>query len=292
MRSPSTIRRGPRPSEEGYILVAVMFLLAVFILALSVAVPRIKASIQVDRERETMQRGKQYARAIKLYYKKFNAYPPSLDALVMTSNVRFLRKRYTDPMTGKDDWRPIRFGENKTPIALGFFGQPMALSGATLAGTGVSGGNTSSITGASSLLGGSSSLTGSTSTTSGTDASGTASSTSSTGSAFGSTTSGTNSTSGTSSSSGQTFGGGGIIGFAPGSTAKSILLYKKKDHFNEWEFLYSPAQDAKTITSGSATTVGSSSGSSSLTGSTSLSSGSSSTTSTGSTSSGSSSTTP
>ncbi len=265
-QSPPTRRTSP--SEDGYILVAVMFLLAIFILALSVAVPRIKASIELDRERETMQRGKQYARAIKLYYKKFSAYPPSVDALVMTNNIRFLRKRYTDPMTGKDDWRPIHFGENKTPMALGFFGQPMALDGTALAGTGVSGGNTSS-----SLFGSSSSITGSTSTLgstgSGTAFGGTTTSTSS--SAFGSTTSGTSSSTG--STSGQTFGGAGIVGFAPGSTAKSILLYKKKDHFNEWEFLYSPAQDAKTITSGSATTVGSSSGTSSLTGSGSLTSG-------------------
>ena len=40
--------------------------------------------------------------------------------------------------------------------------------------------------------------------------------------------------------SGQTFGGGGIIGFSPGSPKKSILLYKKKNHFNQWEFVYDP----------------------------------------------------
>jgi hypothetical protein len=38
-------------------------------------------------------------------------------------------------------------------------------------------------------------------------------------------------------------GGGGIIGFSPGSPKKTILLYKKKNHFNEWEFVYDPAQD-------------------------------------------------
>jgi len=39
-------------------------------------------SIQRDREVETMQRGKQYIRAIQLYYKKFHAYPPNMDALI------------------------------------------------------------------------------------------------------------------------------------------------------------------------------------------------------------------
>ena len=41
-------------------------------------------------------------------------------------------------------------------------------------------------------------------------------------------------------SSNQTFGGGGIIGFSPASPKQSILIYKKKNHYNEWEFLYSP----------------------------------------------------
>jgi len=247
------------------VLVAVMFLMAIFILALSIAVPKMRASIELDRERETMQRGKQYARAVKFYYKKFNAYPPNMEALVKTSNIRFLRKRYTDPMTGKDDWRPIRFGENKTPVAMGFFGQPLALSGSTVAGTGTSGGN--SLTGSTSLTDSSGSTASSTSTTAGTS----------------STTTGSSSSS---STTGQTFGGAGIIGFAPGKQAQSILLYKKKDHFNEWEFLYSPAADRiMTFGSGAATSSSSSSTSSTTTGTSTGSSTTSSTTSTGSSSS-------
>ena len=41
---------------------------------------------------------------------------------------------------------------------------------------------------------------------------------------------------------GQTLGGG-IIGFSPASPRQSILTYKKKNHYNEWEFTYSPLQD-------------------------------------------------
>jgi type II secretory pathway pseudopilin PulG len=142
-----------KPSEEGYILVAVMFLLALLIISLAVAVPRVREDIQRDREIETMERGKQYIRGIKMYYKKFHAYPPSVDALVKTNEIRFLRKRYTDPMTGKDDWKPIQFGQNKTPMALGFFGQPLA--GAALAGTGPGG-----IAGATPIAGGNNGLFG------------------------------------------------------------------------------------------------------------------------------------
>src|SRR5579862_450427 len=126
--------RRPRPSEEGYMLAVVIFMLAILILSLSIAIPRVRESIQRDREEETMQRGKQYIRAIQLYYRKFNAYPPSVDALVKTNNIRFLRKKYVDPTTGKDEWKPVLFGQNKTPQAMGFFGQPLAA--ASGAGTG------------------------------------------------------------------------------------------------------------------------------------------------------------
>ena len=62
------------------------------------------------------------------------------------------------------------------------------------------------------------------------------------------TGSGTGSTSGTGTGvSGQTFGGAGIIGFSPASTKASILIYKKKSHYNEWEFVYDPLTEMKTI---------------------------------------------
>ena len=109
--------RRPHSSEEGYILLWVIFMVAIFTISLSVAVPRIIKEIQLDRERETMMRGKQYTRAVQLYYRKFHAYPPNVDALVKTNEIRFLRKKYIDPMTGKDDWKPIRFGQSKDPDA-------------------------------------------------------------------------------------------------------------------------------------------------------------------------------
>ncbi len=58
--------------------------------------------IQRDREEEMIHRGVQYSRAIKKYFKKFGRYPTSLNDLENTNNLRFLRKRYKDPITGKD----------------------------------------------------------------------------------------------------------------------------------------------------------------------------------------------
>lgn len=252
------IRRGATPhhsAEDGFILLTVIFLVALLVIAMSVAAPEIAKQIQRDREVETMQRGKQYIRAIQLYYRKFGAYPPNIGALVKTNNIRFLRKRYTDPITGKDDWKPIHWGQNKTPTAMGFFGQPLA--GTTVAGVGPGGGNTASPTG-NGLNGGSSlfdsgNASGTdSSTTSATSAAGTPGATGT----AGGTTTGSNTGNGSSPSgtglSGQTFGGAGIIGFSPASPKESILVYKKKNHYNQWEFTYDPLQDQPVMQGNSA----------------------------------------
>jgi type II secretory pathway pseudopilin PulG len=282
-------------SEQGYILLAAIFFLALLVISLAVAAPRIARAIQRDREVETFHRGMQYRRAVQLYYRKFHAYPPNADALVKTNEIRFLRKKYIDPVTGKDDWKPVLYGQNKTPTAMGFFGQPLSGNASTIAGVGPTGGNGLngiSPTGAMSMSGGgylpgsnndifsssnsSTSVTGTTgSTTSTTGA--TTSTTGTSGSDSGSTgdnggasgsTGGTGTvSSGTSSSgsngsgtgsgqTGQTFGGAGIIGFSPASPKQSILVYKKKNHYNEWEFTYDPLSDMQTMSGGNTGTVG------------------------------------
>ncbi|MGA7255493.1 MAG: hypothetical protein WBX09_02525, partial [Terracidiphilus sp.] len=45
-------------------------------------------------------------------------------------------------------------------------------------------------------------------------------------------------------------------GFSPGSTKQSILVYKKKNHYNEWEFTYDPISDAQTISGGNGAGIG------------------------------------
>jgi type II secretory pathway pseudopilin PulG len=256
-------------------LVVVIFMLAILILSLSVALPRVRESIQRDREVETMQRGKQYIRAIQLYYRKFNAYPPNVDALVKSNNIRFLRKKYVDPTTGKDEWKAIMYCQNKTPQAMGYFGQPLAGAGCgPSAGIGPAGGNginggTTGIGGSNASAGGG--LFGSTSgasNDSGTGTVGTAGGSGGAGSngnptsgtgATGTGTSGSGSAIGSSNDptgSGQAFGGAGIIGFSPQSPKQSLLVYKKKNHYNEWEFLYSPLTDKPTMVGGNTGTVG------------------------------------
>jgi len=213
-------------------LLAAMFMLAVLTISLTVAVPAVRKSIQRDHDIETLHRGKQYARAIQLYYRKFGAYPVSVDALVGTNGIRFLRQRYLDPTTGKDDWKPILLGQNKTPLAMGFFGQPLGMSTNPLAGQVAGSGN--GISGATSAFGAGT----------GSNSSGTSFSDSGGANTAGGTDPGSGSNSGSGSNTdGQTFGGGPIIGFSPASPKQSIYVYKKMDHYNGWEFLYSPISD-------------------------------------------------
>jgi type II secretory pathway pseudopilin PulG len=258
-------------------LIAVVFMLALFIIALAVAAPSVAKSIQREREIETMHRGKQYIRAVKLYYRKFGRYPPNVDALVNTNEIRFLRKKYVDPTTGKEDWKPIAVGMNKTQ-STGFFGQPILGSSA---GTGLSGspgmagnlggqspsgsafGNSGSPgSSSSSLFNSSSPSTTSSGSTTDPSASGTAAPTTD---ANGNpippgSNSSTGSTAGPTMGTNPTMGGLGVMGFSPNSPKQSILVWHKKNHYNDWEFFYDPTADL-TMLGGNAGAIGQPAGS-------------------------------
>ena len=107
-------------------LVGLIVAIFLILLALSVAAPKVAQELRREKEVEAMHRGNQYVRAIRLYYRKMDrTYPGTMEQLEKTNNIRFLRQRYVDPMTGKADWRLIHVGEAKTTVK-GFFGQPLA----------------------------------------------------------------------------------------------------------------------------------------------------------------------
>ncbi len=90
-------------------------MLLVFVMAAAIAitlymeVPRIAFESQRAREQMAIDRGLQYERAIQLFYRKYHTYPQTLDDLETSRNIRFLRHRYLDPLTGKD-WRLLHVG--------------------------------------------------------------------------------------------------------------------------------------------------------------------------------------
>ncbi len=70
--------------------------LAVMAILWTVAIPVWRHAMQREKEEELIFRGRQYARAIGLFQRKFaNAYPPTIDVLIQQ---KFLRRKYRDPM--------------------------------------------------------------------------------------------------------------------------------------------------------------------------------------------------
>src|SRR5436309_7033513 len=85
-------------SQQGYVLLVLLLFLAVLSIAALKIVQDFKFQYQRDREQEMIHRGVQYSRAIKNYYKKFGRYPTRIEDLENTNNLRFLRKRFKDPI--------------------------------------------------------------------------------------------------------------------------------------------------------------------------------------------------
>ncbi len=220
-------------------LVAVVVMVALVLLALSVAAPVIAKSLRRDKEIESEHRAEQYVRAIRLYYRKTHTYPPSLDALKQSNNIRYLRQEYVDPLTGKADWRILHQGEQKTTVK-GFFGQELGGIG-----SGGAGGASLGSAGLGSA-GGLSSGIGASAGSAGTSSTSTVGQTSALASGFGgasvTTTSGNSgSTGGLGSLSGSASGGvGPIVGVGPAATGISIADPNGQTTYETWEFWYDP----------------------------------------------------
>jgi type II secretory pathway pseudopilin PulG len=87
-------------SERGYAMAALLVTLAVMAVLMSALLPAWRHEALREKEAELVFRGEQYARAVALFRaKNQNAFPPSVDVLVQG---KFLRKKYLDPITGKE----------------------------------------------------------------------------------------------------------------------------------------------------------------------------------------------
>ena len=255
-----------RQAEQGFMLVGLIVAIFLILLVLGVAAPIVAKQLRREREVEAVHRGNQYVRAIRQYYLKTGHYPGSMDQLEKTNNIRFLRQRYVDPMTGKADWKLIHLGEAKTTVKA-FFGQPLSgLPGGGGAGLGSAasfasngqGGQPNSPGGSNGAGGstfGSSSFGSSGSPGSSTAGSGTAggpgSSTfgsssfgasGSSGSSPGSPGSGSTGPAGFSSQSATSFTGTGlpIMGVGSAAAGTSIVVLNEQTTYPTWEFIYDP----------------------------------------------------
>ena len=110
------LNRHSSGAEHGYILITLLLFVALLAIAMIAMAPEITRQIKRDREDELIHRGVQYSRAIQHYVKKFGRYPTRIEELEDTNNLRFLRKRYKDPITGKD-FKILHMGD--VPMAFG-----------------------------------------------------------------------------------------------------------------------------------------------------------------------------
>lgn len=278
-------KNSEREDEQGFMLVGVIVLIFLVFLALSIAAPKVARDLRREREVEAIHRGNEYVRAIQLYYRKFGRYPGTMDQLEKTSNIRFLRQKYPDPMTGKADWRLIHVGEAKTTVK-GFFGQPLAgisggagglgaassmvssQPGSTVNGAqpGATGLGSSSGMGLSGSSGSGFSLGPSSSSSSPPSDPSSGQTVSNSGSAG--SNSPTGSSGGLGSQSATSFSGGGapIVGIGLSHSGTSITVLNEQPSYQKWEFIYDPRIEqmkAKAALLGGAANSGFGSGSSS-----------------------------
>jgi type II secretory pathway pseudopilin PulG len=226
-------------SQKGYVLLMVLFLLAVLTISLLAATQSVVTQIRRDREQEMVHRGQQYVRAIRRYYRKFGRYPAKIEDLESANNIRFLRRRYKDPMTPSGEWKVLHYGEAKNP-PLGLFGKPITVAtglGGSTPGTNTVGGTPAGGLGGMSPSGPAVSQP---QGSDGSDANSTVTS---------NQNSGANATGAAPVSSAtqvQGFGGGAVIGVESLSTKESIKEIGGKNHYNDWEFVYDPRVEALT----------------------------------------------
>ena len=210
-----------RSKESGYVLLALLLTMTLMLILLSVEAPRIAQQIKRDKEEEMIHRGKDYATAVKRFvHKNGGRYPVSVEQLENTNHIRFLRKKYVDPMTGDSDWKMVHVGEAQINIPApnpGLSGGGGSNPGLFNNGSGGTNPNTGSTpptgltqiqnppTGQPQNQGGAGSL-------------------------------GTLSTTGI--GNGQTVGGGQIMGVASVSKKQGIKEFNDKDEYDQWYFVY------------------------------------------------------
>ena len=251
-----------RGAQGGYIMMMLLLTLALMAIVAAIVSTEISFSIKRDREEEMIHRGVQYSRAIRAYYKKFGRYPAKIEDLENTSQIRFLRKRYKDPLMCKAgkcaDFKLLHYGEAKLSMGMGMsmiqgantLGSNGALTPAsglsqnTSFGGGIASGPASTF--GQNQFGQNPQATNTPSTPPDPNAAGDPSQagTQATPGTPGAPTQGTglNGNSGDKLSN-TSFGGAPIVGVASTSKEKTIREFDKKKKYNEWQFVYDPTLD-------------------------------------------------
>ena len=262
MKSPNAMscRFKSHRGERGYVLLVLLLFVAMLSIGFFAAVRQLDFQVKRDREEEMIHRGVQYSRAIKAFYKKFGRYPTRIEDLENTNGMRFLRRRYKDPLnrdkaTGKEkDFKLLHltdvqssFGPAQRGIvsAADLANQQAGAPGALNSARGGFGGN-----GPSSIPG-----KGDQQADPGSPQTGDQQAPDASEHANADQAASPDSNQATppppqplsqqvgANGAPQVFGGGAVVGVASFSKEKSIREFNKKNHYNQWQFIYNPTLD-------------------------------------------------
>src|SRR4029077_6028432 len=258
--------------QRGYMLITLMLALALITIAMLTVLPEIGQQIRRDREEEMRHRGTAYMRAIQHFFKKFGRYPMRVEELENTNNLRFLRKRYKDPInrdpaTGQEkEFKLLHQTDitlNNGPVLGLTPGQNLLPGQGGPQGQGALGGSAGGVGGPQGAVGAFGAQPGGlqqagnagiqnpaggdpSNSSPGNASSGNPSSGSPSDTEGNSNSPGSNSPGSSPSNSGfngPTLGGGPILGVASTSKAKSIRVFYDKNHYTDWLFIYVPQGD-------------------------------------------------
>jgi type II secretory pathway pseudopilin PulG len=244
--------------QQGYILLVLLLFVALISIGFLAAIRRIDFEIRRDREQELIHRGVQYSRAVRRYFKKFGRYPTRIEELESSNNIRFLRKRYKDPITGADfkllHLTDVQLGFGLGPAAVNGInaqsvtaaalatGAPAGLNG--VRGGGQGGFSLGATPGSQNVQLGDQSQAGQAVSSTPAQGDGSQQTPVSAGRADTTVPPPQPLVSQTGPGSGpQVFGGGAIVGVSSTSKDKTIREFNKKNHYNQWQFIYDPSSD-------------------------------------------------
>ncbi len=95
----------------GYTLVVVVMVVAIMAIMMAVAVQTVSFQKKREREAELIFRGQQYVEGIRLYRQKYGRYPMRMKEL-WEADPRVLRRKWTDPITGSEEWGVVFLGQD------------------------------------------------------------------------------------------------------------------------------------------------------------------------------------
>jgi len=101
--------------EAGYTLAILVMVIAIMAIMMAAAVEIVSFQAQREKEAELIFRGQQYVEGIRLFRQKYGRYPMRMKEL-WEADPKVLRRKWTDPITGSENWGVIFEGQEGREI--------------------------------------------------------------------------------------------------------------------------------------------------------------------------------